>query len=406
MTEQTNIIPAHWFGQILSTANWSVFEQDLLIWAHEQVNGEYDYGAMGLLLSDADWRALPNNVNANGVVVPAPIVQGVPQEPAPSDGSAADDRRHERELKASLRAKEARKELVNVRRKLKEVLLNKAVVGSYHSVALGAGDMLATINDTPKNIFARLKAHLGTPDAKTFHTWSEVYRTPAHHLDVSEWMRQDEFAHTQLSKYGRELSQTQRLSKFLECYKLSPAVMTCWTDYCKHEPTLALQTFPDALAYVLVQEPNIRASMTKADIGFPPPLAAVAQKQHWSLDLGAAAATEDGRAFAAAAPTSYTQDQLNQAVTAAVAHAMAAVADKYCWLHGYQVSHSGSGCRGIEDGKHIRAKRDSRSPLAATMTFGRQGGITRQQAKDAAEPLAIPRYPGNALKPGVKAHGE
>jgi hypothetical protein len=398
MTDYTGfIIPAHWYGKILNSANWAGFEQDLLIWANEQLSGEYEFGGIGLLLSDVDFQALPNH----GV---APIVGAIPPEPQASDGSAADDRRYERETKAHIRAKDARKDLIEVRRKLKELLLNKAVVGSNYSTALGSGDMLQTINDTPKDIFARLKAHLGTPNSTTFQIWSEVYNTPAQHLDVSEWMRQDEFAHSQLAKYGREFSHSQRLDAFIKCYKLSPAVMTCWSDYCKGTPTLALQTFPAALAYVLLQEPNIRESMTKTDLGLPSSLAAAAHGQHLSLEAGAAAAKTDGGAYAAAAPTSYNQEQLERAVAEAVATAMLAVADKYCWLHGYQRSHDGSLCKGIENGKHIRALRDSRAPLAPTMVFGRQGIISWQQAKAAVGPLTTPRFPGNALKPGDKPH--
>ena len=55
----TTLIPAKWFQQILTTATWPDLEQDLLNAAHELLTNMFLYGAMGLLLSDADWAALP-----------------------------------------------------------------------------------------------------------------------------------------------------------------------------------------------------------------------------------------------------------------------------------------------------------------------------------------------------------
>jgi hypothetical protein len=233
-----------------------------------------------------------------------------------------------------------------------------------------------------------------------------VYTESAFNKDVSQWMREDELANTLLTRYGEQRSAAQRLSAFRECYKSSPAVMTCWADYCKTTPVLAQQNLTDALAYVLLQEPNIREAMTKAHIGMRSPLAAVALQNHWdSPDAGAATAQEVGAiANAAAAPGLYTQAQLEQAVAEAVAQAMTAKNEKYCWLHGYQATHAGPDCTVIKDGAHIRAKRDSRAGLATTMVFGRSGGITSEQAKAATKPSALSRHPGNAIRPGDRSH--
>jgi hypothetical protein len=97
--------------------------------------------------------------------------------------------------------------------------------------------------------------------------------------EVSHWKREEEWVNTKLTKCGKQLSEDQRLEALLEVYRLSPAVMTWWRDYCKATPTLSDQNLPDALAYISAQEPNIRASMTKQDIGFPSPLAAAATQQ-------------------------------------------------------------------------------------------------------------------------------
>jgi hypothetical protein len=398
MTDAIGIIPAPWYFQILTKANWAQFEQNILKAAHERLLNEFEYGFIGFIQAPADWAAMPGNVDGNGVVARQPVVPAIPADPAPPDGTAGDDRRYDREMAAVLRTRATREKIIAVRLKFKELLLNPAVVGKHHAVATGAGDTLAQINDTPKEIFARLKTHLGTPDADTFLEWSKVYRTPAQHVDVSEWMRQDTKAHTQLSQHGQQLSEAQRLAAFRQCYKLSPAVNTCWTDYCKATPVLAAQNFTDFLAYVLLQEPNIREALTKTDIGIPSSFAAITKEKE------TCPGEEKAEANVATTPAAYSQDQLDRAVREAVAIALKPYKDKYCWLHGFQRSHTGLECRSIVAGGHIRAKRDSRAPLAATMVFDRAGGITAEQAQEAVDPLTWPRYPGNALKPGGKPH--
>ena len=81
---------------------------------------------------------------------------------------------------------------------------------------------------------------------------------------------------TRLSAHGEQLSDVQRLTAFRTCYKNVPAVMTCWADYCKATPVLAQQNFLNAVTYVEAQEPNIRATLTRTQVGYPTsPLAAV-----------------------------------------------------------------------------------------------------------------------------------
>jgi hypothetical protein len=129
MTDFGDIIPAIWKSQELTTANWSTFEQDVLMSAVLKLTNEFEYGFMGFILSDADWALLPGNTDNVGVIKVPPAVPGMPQEPAPSDASAADDRRFDRELKIMIRIKEVRKEIVEVSRRFKEALLNQDIIG-------------------------------------------------------------------------------------------------------------------------------------------------------------------------------------------------------------------------------------------------------------------------------------
>ena len=408
MADSKDIIPAYWRLQDLTSANWSDFEQAILTAAHARLLNYYDYGAMAFILSAADWATLPGNIDANGVVRPQPAVPAIPDRPAPSNGQAADDRRFDQQLKAWSRDMDVRAEVITVMTLLKTTLLDRQIVGIHYDVALGAGDMLSIIADTPQRIFARLKDHLGTPDAATFRTWKRVYSEPATNKEISQWIREDERANTLLSPFDQQLTLPQRLAALIEGYRHSAAVMTCWRDYCKANPVLAQQNLPDVLAYILTQEPNIRAEMSKADIGVPSHLAAAA----WDRDResGAAAANEEveERAYAAAAaPVSYSQAQLERAVGEAVSReriSRGQQAGRYCWLHGYNRSHIGLKCKGIVPGNHIRANRDSRAALPDTMVFDRPGCITAERAQEAAGPLTVERHPGNALKPGDTPH--
>jgi hypothetical protein len=407
MADSKEIIPAHWRLQDLTSANWSDFEQVILTAAYAKLSNYYDYGAMAFLVSAAEWATLAGNVDANGNVRPQPGVPAIPVRPAPSNGQAADDRRYDQELKAWSREMDVRAEVITVVNSFKMTLLDRDIVGIHYEVALGSGDMLAKIADTPQRIFARLKAHLGTPDAMTFATWKRVYVEPATNKEISQWIREDEQANTLLTPFNQQLTESQRLTALVECYRPSAAVMACWRDYCKATPVLAQQTLPGALAYILLQEPNIRAEMSKRDIGIPSHLASAAW--HRDRDTGAAAAVEevDGGAYAAAAPASYSQAQLEKAVAEAVAKAIKphAKPEQYCWLHGYQLSHSGLTCHFIKSGLPLRARyRDSRAAMLPTMVFDGPGCISVEQANESAGPLTHPRWPGNTMRPGQKPH--
>lgn len=410
MTDANDLIPASFLGgQELGSHNWDRVKRKLLASAFACLRSEDELGAISLLVSHAEWITLAGVVDANGNERPQLVIPARPTPPQASDGSAAGDRRYDVELKAMLRAKDLRNEIIDVSQRFKVALLNVDLVGKHYATALGSGDQMTQLTDTPLNIFNRLNAHLGTPDSRTFHIWSEVYRELIKDSDVSKWILKEELAHTLLSKHGQEFSAAQRLLAFRHCFKLCPAVMKCWDDYCTTTPIKANQNLVDALVYITLQEPNIREAVTKADIGLPTPLACHALS-HQDMEAGDTADERSGRDVgnAVVSPASYSQEEFDVAVAEAVAVAMIAQGEsqgeKYCWMHGYQPSHLGKTCKAIANGKHIRAIRDSRAPLATTMVFGRVGGISIEQAKTATKPLSFPRHPGNAIRPGGTPH--
>ncbi len=80
-------------------------------------------------MSLEEWRSIPSNTDASGHFIPPPTVPVVPPFPTASNGQERDERRHDRELKEMLRIKSIRKEVLDVLRRFKELLLNPEVVG-------------------------------------------------------------------------------------------------------------------------------------------------------------------------------------------------------------------------------------------------------------------------------------
>lgn len=395
-TSETNkLVSAQWLTRKLDSSTWSQFEQELFTVVVTYLSNNFEYGALGFLLSDEDWAALPG-ITVNGVVAVKPTVPPIPVQPAPSDGSAQDDRRYDRERKDTTRLEGIRAEVTSICRCMKQLLLNPDLGGAAHSVAVGSGDQFTKINEGPSAPFARLKEHLGTPDQDTFNIWSAVYRTPAEHLPVSEWMRQDDHANTLLTPHGHQLSDIQRMTAFQRCYKLSPKVMKCWDDYCTSTPALKDRTLVDAFAYIRGQEPNIQQVMKPSDIGFSAPPSAVT------------GGVNDSPLAVVATEQTYTQAQMDQAVADALARVNPGKSTRYCWLHGYQLSHSGRECKGIVAGKSLRApNRDSRPPCGdATMVFSHPNCghsprcISVEDARRATGPQVRNKADGNAIKSG------
>ena len=408
-----NATMEHWLTRILTSATWSKFEKEMCTALVTYLSNIFQYGALGLICSDAEWAALPG-ITANGVVAPKPSVPPIPPQPAPSDGTAADDRRYDRERKETTRLEVVREDIVAICRSVKHLLLNPDLGDDCHSVAMGDGDMYAQINEGPDAPYARLKTHLGTPDRDTFRIWSAVYSTPADNIAVSEWMRQDIYANTLLTIHRQQLSENQRLAAFRLCYEKSPPVVKAWEDYCVLTPLLADQNLTDALAYIKRQEPNIRGRMLPADIGFPP-LAAVAEDSRKPAENAPALG-------AAVAPQMYTQAQLDKAVEQARGRSQPAHEGRpprrdnhrelYCWLHGFQRSHTGHDCTGIITGRPIRAfRRDSRAPTNDTTTVFDHSNCGHQpkcisvaEAQAATGPSSRHHAPGNAIRSGAASY--
>lgn len=407
MTE-FNETMALWLTRNLSSATWSQFEKELFTALVSYLSNAFVYGALGFICSDAEWAALPG-ITANGAMEPKPIVPQIPVQPAASDGSAADDRRFDRERRETTRLETLREEIISIRRSVKQFLLHRDLGGEFHSVAVGDGDMFAQINEGPDAPFARLKTHLGTPDKPTFRVWKAIYSTPAENMPVSEWMRQDVSANTLLTAHRQQLSENQRLEAFLDSYKNSPPVLKAWDEYCVLNPLLANQNLTDALAYIKLQEPNILGRLKPADIGFSP-LAGAAS--------GAPTASAPEPIAAAVVPM-YTQAQMDRAVEEARTQQRPVSSRppkdfraSYCWLHGYQRSHNGHECRQIAAGQPIRwAKRDTRPPVQDnTMVFDHSNCghtprcISVEDAQAATEPSSRHHAAGNAIRKGERPY--
>lgn len=396
---------AQWRNRSLTTATWAQFEKDVYTSLSAYLTSIFPFGALGLVCTDDEWAALPN-VTVNGALVhPKPILPDIPAQPAPSNGGAADDRRYDQERREAARLTLLRNEIEEVWRSMKQFLLDPDVGGDAHSTAVGDGALIDQINEGPEGPYGRLKAYLGTPNYSTFQLWRSLYSTPAGSMPVTEWMRQDTYANNLLAAHQQELSANQRLDAFRQCYSKSVPVMKCWDRYCVANPLVAGRNLAGALAYIRAQEPIILEEMKATDLGFG--ALAVAD-----LSAQDAALEEPSLSMAAAAGQMYTQIQLDRAIAEALSRhtpereRRQPREPKYCWLHGYQWSHTGDQCKSIEAGAKVRVFRDTRPQLRDnTIVFSHQGCrhspkcITVQDAQEATGPTSLTHAAGNAMRP-------
>ena len=106
---------ALWLTRRLSSATWSQFEKELFTALVAYLSNTFIYGALGFICSDAEWAALPG-ITVNGAMEPKPTVPQIPVQPAASDGSAADDRRFDRERRETTRLETLREDIISIRR--------------------------------------------------------------------------------------------------------------------------------------------------------------------------------------------------------------------------------------------------------------------------------------------------
>jgi hypothetical protein len=378
----------NWTNQSLDRSTYDEFRRDLFVVAGDMLEEYFSHGALGLVMSEEQWRALPGHDLGNGNFEPFPEIPAIPAEPdLPADNAAADRAYNHRVARNKLTMAK-RRAMIDAAKELKDMLRNIAVVGDNRPYIIGSADLVEQLNDTPRAMAGRLEKHLGTPDLETFEQWAAVYNSPAHTLDVREWLRRDKLANERLTNHGRQLNNTQRLTAFKECYRHSSAVQTCLKDFAKDRPALAQQTFDLTMAYVVEQEPNIRVAMSKSDVGYA------------ARDTSIPSNAEEPRIF--------TQTQFDRAVAFAVKEAQgkATSGQLYCWLHSYNATHSGTSCRNIEDGKPILHFRDSRDYQGEGRVFGHVNCqhspkcIGVEDAKSATAPNSFPDRPGNKVRHG------
>ena len=378
-----------WIQKDLTKANYLEFDEAMLLAAQAALPDQENV-VMGLLMTQAEWNAIPANVLGPNQFVPLPDIPQAPVAPdLPEAGAVvAVERMYERALLAYDKAVMQRLHLIQAAGFLKELYKNEAVLGAANQkAAVGGGNMVARIADTPRAMRARLFLHLGTPDNSTFEEWEKVYTTPAADIPVAEWIRLEDISNTALALHHRALNPAQRMAAFAKCYEASPGVVTCIRDYRKQVPALAAQQFDHLLAYVTLQQPNIEQTLTRAAVGY---------------------GCEEQLAAAAMRTTrTYTQDQLDSAIAAAVAHAVRAspaTAPKkgtmYCWSHGYNSSHASADCLCCKPGGTMRARYGYDGPT--TRCFSHPDCdhsppcISVANAKKATKPDSFPETPGRA----------
>jgi hypothetical protein len=242
----------------------------------------------------------------------------------------------------------------------------------------------------PVLLFERIAAKFGTADVATISLWQHECKKTNEDTPANQFRREAKY-HQLLLRAGNEYTMRQRFDNYVASNTHNPGVGTAIQDFYRVNPTLASRTYTALKTHILTQAPNIEASMVRADV-FPNP--------------SAAAAT--GAAMAASADKVFSQSDMEKIVAAV----MLKVANTgqgqqepplyYCFAHGTNETHDGSGCPNIQQGRPmIGTWHDTRSP-DPTRKFGHSSCthqppcISVADANRAVSADQFPNTPGNA----------
>jgi hypothetical protein len=386
-----NALREAWQTQQLSKATFTTFDESMLLAAQDMLHG-VEYGALGLIMTEAEWQAMPLNIRDDGSFKPFPRIPVVPEmpEPLPAAANTAAHSVYMRVL-ADIKVAEGRRHaIMSADSALKEIYRSSTIMGPENAAAaIGDGTVLEQMRDTARNMRARITAYLGTPDTSTFDHWKKIYSTPASGMIVAEWIRLESLANKALTKHRRSLPEDLRMTAFIQCYEGSPGVATCVREYKRTVPALENQSLADLLAYVKAQQPNIELELTRAAVGY--------------LSVQEETAT----AASASGPAMYTQAQVNALLAAdrrTRTHAKSSGAPPtllYCWLHGYNQSHASADCRGCEPGASMYKRygiRDDDRCFSHANCQHDPPCISSAEAKRATKPESYPETPGSTYE--------
>ena len=220
---------------------------------------------------------------------------------------------------------------------------------------------MAFLNISPQAILAHITTIHGTLDNNDYAQLTAVLNTAMATNDtISGIIARHRHIHEQFSTSGQALSEYQKCNYFKTAVIHHQQIRAAYDTYLVSTPLVGAQTFVTLTAHIITQAPNFTA--TASEFGY----AANAQQSDFLQSPAFAALLTRTVQQAIDAPTSKFRTAVSSAKTAT----------QYCYVHGYNNSHSGAAClkmRADPDtytAAHLKSDTPTTVPHGSTSTPG------------------------------------
>jgi uncharacterized membrane protein YgcG len=295
----------------VNNENFLIFLEELRAAArdiHKDIFGMY--GALFLIVSDAEWDHLLGNIRADGTIVQkfrSPDPLGPEPDVPAHDATAAIFNRYNAVIGKRKRDAEIRLIVSDIESALNHLFINKRVMGkAVAASAEGSGTADEIALDSPAIRLARIRAELGRPTKGTLKIWLQVWYT-ALSDSFSNWLAAAISSSRKLAMYGEDLTMTQKLHALEKAMEDSSVYEQILSQYRMQHPDPTLRTFNELCEYIKEQADNITAAMTRTTAGYN----ALPSLIYSQADMDEAIATA---ATAAPPPRTYTQHEYDAAI--------------------------------------------------------------------------------------------
>lgn len=274
--------------------------------ASETLSADFNYGLLGLIVTNAQWAALPGNTVIDPVTGIAAIANVPdPQEPGilANNAAAGASQVHREQSEAARRFRMGKAVLLKAILDSLGPQLRRSITSRIHNI------IILTIPE----IMAEMTLRFGVFSATDVAAYTALLATPLTSGDKCDF---ETFSTTfldniaVLGRANQPISAYEQMAKFESATSAQPAVAHAIQSYRDHEPTLALQSLANMIPFITARLSNLPS----ASLGYA--AAAIATTNRLAIRGG-----RGGRGGRGQGPTTF-----------------------YCFHHGTNRSHHGASC--------------------------------------------------------------
>jgi len=221
--------------------------------ASEILSADFQYGLLGLVITAAQWAALPGNSivdPAPGAVVVIPVPN--PQDPPPllNNAAAGASQVHREASEAARRFRVGRAALLKAILDSLGSQLRRSLTDRIHNI------IILTIPE----IIAEMIVRFGTFSATDVAAYTALLSNPLTSGDKCDFeifatTFQDNLA--VLQRANQPISAYEQMAKFESATSAQPAVAHAIQSYRDNQPSLQLQSLDDMIPYIIARLSNL-----------------------------------------------------------------------------------------------------------------------------------------------------